>query len=88
MKVELVEIYKEKSQNKKFVGTAHIYVCDYILAEYGEDCYNSYVRGLNNINSILDEILISCFFNKENIPNTAKIIVENYRELSRKSKRK
>lgn len=29
MKVELVEIYKEKSQNKKFVGTAHIYVCDY-----------------------------------------------------------
>ena len=29
MKIELVEIYKEKTLNKKFVGTAHVYVIDY-----------------------------------------------------------
>jgi hypothetical protein len=29
MKIELVEIYKEKALNKKFIGTAHIYLIDY-----------------------------------------------------------
>ena len=29
MKVECVEVYKAKASNKKFLGTAHIYLCDY-----------------------------------------------------------
>ena len=29
MKIELVEIYKEKTENKNFIGTAHIYLIDY-----------------------------------------------------------
>lgn len=28
MKIEVVEVYKVKTLNKKFVGTAHVYLCD------------------------------------------------------------
>lgn len=29
MKIELIEIYKEKTNNKNFIGTAHVYLIDY-----------------------------------------------------------